>query len=110
MTNPLTRHPAITASAIATVDEISGGRAILGIGAGDRPLIALGLKPSTLANLEASISAVRELWSGAGVNVAGGSLRCTTPTCASRPALAFPSSSPPAGHGRWSWPVERPTV
>ena len=45
VTNPLTRHPAITAVAAATVDEISGGRMILGIGAGDRPLLALGMRP-----------------------------------------------------------------
>jgi 5,10-methylenetetrahydromethanopterin reductase len=34
VTDPYTRHPAITAAAIATLDELSGGRARLGIGAG----------------------------------------------------------------------------
>lgn len=34
VTDPFSRHPALTAMAIATLDEISGGRAILGIGAG----------------------------------------------------------------------------
>ncbi|MCL4459951.1 MAG: LLM class flavin-dependent oxidoreductase [Chloroflexi bacterium] len=34
ITNPYTRHPAITAVAIATLDELSGGRAFLGLGAG----------------------------------------------------------------------------
>ncbi|RQG94889.1 LLM class flavin-dependent oxidoreductase [Natrarchaeobius chitinivorans] len=34
VTNPYTRHPALTASAIATVDELSDGRAMLGLGAG----------------------------------------------------------------------------
>ncbi|MCS7096940.1 MAG: 5,10-methylenetetrahydromethanopterin reductase [Candidatus Methanomethylicia archaeon] len=34
--NPYVVNPLWTASAIASVDEISGGRAILGIGAGDR--------------------------------------------------------------------------
>ena len=42
---------------------------ILGIGAGDRPLLALGMKPSPLASLRASIAAIRELWSGAHVSV-----------------------------------------
>src|ERR1700749_4114824 len=42
VTNPVTRHPAVTAVAAATVDEVSAGRTILGIGAGDRPLLALG--------------------------------------------------------------------
>ncbi|HKB24623.1 MAG TPA: LLM class flavin-dependent oxidoreductase, partial [Methylomirabilota bacterium] len=35
VTNPLTRHLVVTASAIASVDELSGGRAVLGIGSGD---------------------------------------------------------------------------
>ena len=48
VTNPLTRHPAITAASAATVDEISGGRFVLGIGAGDRPLLALGMKPAAV--------------------------------------------------------------
>ncbi len=34
VTNPYTRHPAHTAAAIATVDELSGGRASLAYGAG----------------------------------------------------------------------------
>jgi 5,10-methylenetetrahydromethanopterin reductase len=34
VTDPYARHPALTAMAIATLDEISGGRAILGMGAG----------------------------------------------------------------------------
>src|SRR4249919_2550539 len=64
VTNPVTRHPAITAAAAATVDEISGGRLILGIGAGDRPLLALGFPPSPLATLEAAITGIRRLWRG----------------------------------------------
>ena len=67
VTNPVTRHPAITAVAAATLAEISGGRVILGIGAGDRPLLSLGYTPARLATLEASIAAIRALWSGATV-------------------------------------------
>lgn len=68
VTNPATRHPAMTAAAAATVDEISGGRLILGIGAGDRPLLALGLRPS-LVTLEAAIDAIRLLWRGEEVDL-----------------------------------------
>jgi 5,10-methylenetetrahydromethanopterin reductase len=32
--SPLLRHPALLASSVATIDELSGGRAILGIGVG----------------------------------------------------------------------------
>jgi alkanesulfonate monooxygenase SsuD/methylene tetrahydromethanopterin reductase-like flavin-dependent oxidoreductase (luciferase family) len=69
VTNPVTRHPAITAAAAATVDEVSGGRAILGIGAGDRPLLALGHKPCAPAELADAIEAIRALWSGDEVTV-----------------------------------------
>lgn len=44
VTNPYTRYPAVTATAIATLDEASEGRAFLGLGAGGtRALDELGL-------------------------------------------------------------------
>jgi 5,10-methylenetetrahydromethanopterin reductase len=46
VTNPLTRHPAITAGAIASIHGESGGRAVLGIGRGDSALAHLGLAPA----------------------------------------------------------------
>ena len=69
VTNPLTRHPAITAVAAATVDEISGGRMILGIGTGDRPLLALGMRPASLTSVRSAIGAIRALWYGAEVTL-----------------------------------------
>ena len=35
LTNPVTRHPSVTASSIATIDELAPGRVELGWGAGD---------------------------------------------------------------------------
>ena len=52
VTNPLTRHPAATATAIATVQAESKGRAILGIGRGDSALAHLGLAPAPVAVFE----------------------------------------------------------
>jgi 5,10-methylenetetrahydromethanopterin reductase len=43
VTDPFARHPALTAMAIATLDEISGGRGILGIGAGVSGFAELGI-------------------------------------------------------------------
>src|SRR5436309_12247248 len=44
VTDPFSRHPALTAMAIATLDEISGGRAVLGIGAGVSGFAELGIE------------------------------------------------------------------
>jgi alkanesulfonate monooxygenase SsuD/methylene tetrahydromethanopterin reductase-like flavin-dependent oxidoreductase (luciferase family) len=49
VTNPYTRHPAVTAAAIASVQELSEGRAVLGIGRGDSSLAYLGLAPAPVA-------------------------------------------------------------
>lgn len=52
VTNPLTRHAAATATAIASVHAESGGRAVLGIGRGDSSLAHLGLAPASPAAFE----------------------------------------------------------
>lgn len=61
VTNPYVRSPAISASAIATIDEISEGRATFGIGPGDKATFdALGIewtKPvTTIKNAVADIN------------------------------------------------------
>src|SRR3982750_4172160 len=52
VTNPLTRHPASTASAIASLNSESGGRAVLGIGRGDSALAHLGRAPASVSSFE----------------------------------------------------------
>lgn len=64
VTNPLTRHPGVTAVAAATIDELSGGRMILGMGAGDRPLEAFGLRPAKVARVESAITVIRSILAG----------------------------------------------
>lgn len=64
VTNGLTRHPAVMASAIATVHEISQGRAILGIGTGDSAIFNINQRPHGLKGLREYVLAVRELLSG----------------------------------------------
>ena len=43
VTNPVTRHPLVTACSILSLDDVSGGRAVLGIGSGDSAMRTLGL-------------------------------------------------------------------
>jgi 5,10-methylenetetrahydromethanopterin reductase len=52
VTNPVTRHPAVAATAMATVQGESGGRAVLGIGRGDSALAHLGLSPAPVPVFE----------------------------------------------------------
>jgi 5,10-methylenetetrahydromethanopterin reductase len=52
VTTPGTRHPAVTATSIATVQAESAGRAALGIGRGDSALAHLGLAPAPVSVLE----------------------------------------------------------
>ncbi len=64
VTNPLTRHPAVTASAIASINGLSGGRAFLGIGTGDSAVLNLGLRPAKHAQMREYIEALRTVLTG----------------------------------------------
>jgi len=59
VTNAVTRHPTVTANAIGAVNDISHGRAILGLGAGDSALYGIGLKPQKVAEVEEAIAFFR---------------------------------------------------
>ncbi len=66
VTNAYQVHPALTASAIATIDNISNGRAMLGIGAGDKTTLAsLGIQmDKPLAKLKEAVEIIRRLLTG----------------------------------------------
>lgn len=64
VTNGVTRHPAVTASAIATIQALSGGRAELGIGRGDSALAHLGRAPQRVAAFERYLSALQSYLRG----------------------------------------------
>lgn len=64
VTNPITRHPTVTASAIATVHAESGGRAVLGIGRGDSSVTQIGHRAATPSELADHVSTVRALLRG----------------------------------------------
>lgn len=64
VTNPATREPSVTASALATLNDVSGGRAVLGIGRGDSARRVEGKPPTTLARLEEATLLIRDLVEG----------------------------------------------
>jgi 5,10-methylenetetrahydromethanopterin reductase len=72
VTDPYSRHPAITASAIATLDEVSGGRAVLGLGVGGAGFRQLGLEtPLPIAAMRETVEVVRRLLLDEEVTVQG---------------------------------------
>ena len=77
ITNPYTRHAGATAGAIASLDEVSGGRAFLGIGAGGSltldPLGIARVRPLTA--VRETIDACRRLFAGDTVSVEGSHVR-----------------------------------
>ena len=64
VTNPATRHPAVTASAAATLQAETGGRALLGLGRGDSALSQIGRHPVHVAELEKGLAEIQAYLSG----------------------------------------------
>ena len=77
VTNPITRHPTVTAGAIATIDELSGGRAILGLGAGDSAVLNIGEKPASAEMLKEYVVALRALFGRGETIFRGKAIRLT---------------------------------
>lgn len=75
VTNPLTRDPTITASALLTLDELAPGRVRLGIATGDSGAWGVGIKPARVDRLREYILAVRGLLAGETVSYQGRKLR-----------------------------------
>lgn len=64
VTNPVTRHPVVTASALCTIDEFTGGRAALGVASGDSAVHTVGEDPASFSEVAAFVRAFRALCAG----------------------------------------------
>ena len=74
VTNPYTRHAAVHAAALATLDELSEGRAFCGLGVG-AGLEALGMNyPHPVRSLRESVTAIARLLAGETVSMQGQTL------------------------------------
>jgi 5,10-methylenetetrahydromethanopterin reductase len=64
VTNIVFRHPTVIAGAAASLNEISKGRAIMGLGTGDGPVYSQGLRATPLKELEEGVKLIRHLVRG----------------------------------------------
>jgi 5,10-methylenetetrahydromethanopterin reductase len=92
VTHTVTRHPAVIANSIATIDELSAGRAILGIGVGESAVHNLGLRPEKLAVFAEKLRVIRALLLGEEVEYEGTRIRM--PWSASRAPIVIACSGP----------------
>jgi probable F420-dependent oxidoreductase len=67
VTNPVTRDWSVTASMLAALDEISGGRIVCGMGRGDSAVRTVGLKPASVDDFRRSIGVIKGLFGGRSV-------------------------------------------
>ena len=92
VTNPLTRHPAVAASGIATTDELSGGRAVFNLGSGDSAVYNLGMSGAKLAHMREYLLAIRELYANREAMYQGKLIRLMWP---SRPVPIYMTGEGP---------------
>src|SRR3954454_24033364 len=68
VTNPGIRDPTITASWYATMQDLSNGRMVMGIGRGDSSRRVVGLKPVGVAEFERRCQMIKDLMNGRAVD------------------------------------------
>lgn len=72
VTNPVTRHPSVVASAAQTVAELAPGRVQIWIGRGYSAPATIGIPPATVRQMRHAVITMKELMSGDTVNFGGG--------------------------------------
>jgi 5,10-methylenetetrahydromethanopterin reductase len=79
VTNPVTRHPAVTAGAVASLQQLSGGRVFCGLGSGDSALANIGEQRANAEAFGAYAAAVKGLCASEEVTWGGHALRMQWP-------------------------------
>jgi 5,10-methylenetetrahydromethanopterin reductase len=77
VTNMVYRDPTITANSFATLNEISEGRAIIGLGTGDGPVYTLARTATRLVEFEKGLQTIRDLLHDRGIEVRKGRERAS---------------------------------
>jgi 5,10-methylenetetrahydromethanopterin reductase len=95
VTNIVFRHPTVIAGAAASLNEISKGRAIMGLGTGDGPVYSQGLKATPLREFEKGIKLIRDLVRGHAAHFSTGDIALGFTI--TRPAPIYVSAEGPRG-------------
>lgn len=64
VTSPFLRHPLVSAGAMSTLQNLSGGRMVLGLATGGSTIMALGRPPASMAYMYKYVEAHRALFRG----------------------------------------------
>jgi probable F420-dependent oxidoreductase len=75
VTNPATRDVTVSASAMATLNEVTGGRMDVGMGRGDSARRVIGKTPVTVERMEADARLIKDLAEGREVDYDGTALQ-----------------------------------
>jgi 5,10-methylenetetrahydromethanopterin reductase len=71
VTNLVSRHPLVTAAAAASVDAVSNGRFILGVGTGHSAVVSAGARPSRPGEFREGLAFTRALLAGERATLGG---------------------------------------
>jgi 5,10-methylenetetrahydromethanopterin reductase len=76
VTHPQVRHLTVTASAMATLNELAPGRVLLGFGVGATGPGNIGMKPISIDELEEALKNLKRLLSGDAIQMNGRKVQC----------------------------------
>ncbi len=75
VTSPFMRHPLVTAAALSSIDDLSGGRVALGLATGGSTVLAIGRPPATQSEIRAELAALKGLFAGEAIEWQGASVK-----------------------------------
>lgn len=76
VTDPFVRHPALTACAMATMDDLSHGRVVLGMGGGtEEPFFPDQDRSKPVTAVREAVEIIRRMWAGEEVTLEGKCIR-----------------------------------
>ncbi|MCW3040977.1 MAG: class flavin-dependent oxidoreductase [Solirubrobacterales bacterium] len=93
VTNLITRHETVIANAMATLENLSPGRIMVGVGAGDSAVFPIGRKPLTIRECDEGVRRLKALLAGEALPMGDGE-KALSFVPANRPPVFFAGSQP----------------